>query len=474
MSSIIKINGVDVSKYIQSQDEVPYSNRNRDYEIIAQGFTFVISNEYLTTIENGDIVTCEEGIKIFYGYVLKSTPVIKDGTYEIEVKNYLSKFQDKIIDDSIRIPLIHGLVAVDDPGTVFTAAPGQEFLYSPGHTLVAGDRILLRGSDLPAPLISDYLYWVGNYDTNGFDIYNNYEDFDLGNYIAVTDSGTGTHTFHIPDLTKFNDYDNLGFPYVALQYLIEKLFEIRNMQIDFTEIDGQQLYLSTGSASLDFLKLDYNMLLAINQSTASNVNEAINQISFFDFISAIFGMFGLCIVYEGDGSAATFKIYPQEYQSVSDPQPYYPKSIQPVYTFDNNFFIKESQPDMTHVERSLYAEFYYADRIRYASSIQEELTLHGSLFFGTLRDKEDISFYNNLVIFDTPDLENPETVGLPLPLIRMCANRIIAGSYSYETHDILTQLLLSEPTIKSEFIDMENEISHIIQEVNIEQEITQV
>lgn len=475
---IIKINDVDVSDYIIACDRIPYVSRNRDYSLVAEGFEFEISDNYSTAINNDEIVlvtnpNAAPASKIFYGFVHNVTQDYRNHKKIITVKNYLEKLALYTVDYNTLKVCIDSLPA-SDTGNAFTVnVAAHHIIKLGGHLLSDADRIVFRGDDLPYNIQENHIYWVRVVDGEKFRIYESYANYiyDPSNgypaYYQFTDAGSGTMTYHIPDLSKFSDRDNQGYPIISIQHLLDKIGEITGITLDYQPIETQNYYVTSPvtQTTIDYLKLDFNMLLAINQSSAmpwQQTDENLH-ISLFDLLSSLCSIFGWCLKYNDPESIgqARFIIVSQDLD-----ENYYPAVAQPYYSIDDDD-VHEKQVEETHVEQGFIIEQVYAARSAYVSG--GETDTQAIYYYGNGK-RTNVKYYNNLLIYNSTEA-GKEYTGSVMPLFRFFANKIIAYSYGFNRQKFITNVQLSEPTVKAEYLNIGYLSSVIEQEINLTQEI---
>lgn len=219
VNAVVKINDVDVSKYLYSASLVQIVNRNRDYSPVFEGMRLSLSSNVpnIPLKDQEVLVTVNDVQDVFLG-------VIKDirfnqnlSLWELEVDHYLLLLETILVQHSD----LHNdfvLESINDDATwnEFTVNTTDDYLVRTAHGLSSGDKIVLKSSGtLPAPLVNFNRYYVKVVDSNNVKLYydmallwdNDALNFTNDRHVNITNSGTGTHSFSLDiDNKKYNDW----------------------------------------------------------------------------------------------------------------------------------------------------------------------------------------------------------------------------------------------------------------------------
>src|SRR5574338_55184 len=94
---------VDFSDWVTSIDAVPYQTKNRDFSLIAEGYSFKLSSECPVTLEKGDKIMFWRDTLVHNGIVDKS--ILDEDTmlYKVDINHVFLGLNDKNTKDSIRL-----------------------------------------------------------------------------------------------------------------------------------------------------------------------------------------------------------------------------------------------------------------------------------------------------------------------------------------------------------------------------------
>lgn len=217
MSVNFFINGEDVNNYLLTASQIPIVTRGRDHYPSFLGMSlelmYAVPNEPL----KGELVLIKlHDLEVYFGFITRINFNYKTYRWEVEVEHYLMSLKKYQINDTLNFAKDTADFTSEKTFTVDTA---NDYLVCNSHGLVDGDRIQLAATGtLPAPLVADHNYYVKKVDDNNIRLYNNlghyaidvaYDSYD--NYINITDSGSGTHSFTDDiDLFKYNDWSEFN------------------------------------------------------------------------------------------------------------------------------------------------------------------------------------------------------------------------------------------------------------------------
>ena len=327
MNIIIKIGGTDASDYVIRCSKIPVVKRNRNWELVTDGFDMDISFSYPGTINELDLVEfIQDGNSHYLGRVKYSRRTEDGCSYKVDVVHYFLDLDTKLV----QYEFLHEILNNTSPFTIaqtFIVNITTNVVTKATHGLSLGDRIQLKSTGtLPTPLTANHYYYVSVLDANTFKLYNNYEDYIIPNpEVDFTDTGTGVHSFSKITDTELNKYcdhsTGFSYPRLNLKWFITKLFSLFNLSIDTSLVDSQVLYNLSSTVTFNWSELYFmeNNIYCFNQSKAmrytaiddnSTSSETKKQkISCLTLVRDLCSYLGWQFKYIG---AMTYKIYPQK------------------------------------------------------------------------------------------------------------------------------------------------------------------
>lgn len=461
----ILINSVDFSNHVVKCDKIPVCVRNRDFSPVAEGFGFSLGWNISEVPEVGDVVIVKyDTTKIYHGYLTKVTTNWNERTYNCEVENSILKLREILIESS---KLRRRIVQTNhyDTGTAFEIVEGQ--CYSPSHGLSTDQPILLMsGGTLPTPLRDDRYYYAFYENSDNFRL--RLKPDDLG-YVDILTPGTGTHKFILPDLNLYNEIDNAECPNANLAWVLKNIFIAAGLKLDTSDVDEVVLVTITVSGTgTDYkfkeMKIDLNMLFALNQDYAMN-NLKIddtdgytyfhNKVVALEFVFWLCSLFGFTLVFSTDTSGITYKL--------KAPSSY-------IYTVTDNkkfAYSYELVPADTVSGYSCVMR-YNTDRTKYLNNVETDVTDVNIVTAGNAEN--EVEWYSNFMllfkdkqvgaqpgdVLSMIDYPFPETTALQMK------RRWI--EYEHLKEEITTEILLSNPFVLENYIDAEKRTSEIVQE----------
>lgn len=301
MSVIYKLNGVDISDDVMQSGLVPFVSRNRDWTITSEGFSFGLSYTNPATVLVGDIIEVYNNSDAeFLGIVERVT---NDDTQELDRIQVAHFFKNGITDNLIKPTLLRPfLIDTDDnikDATINTTTDKITYTVPGGDPAAQnGDFVYFQADTLPTGISNTSQYVVQNQSVASGDV--TFEIAELGTAIKIDLTDTGTNVkIGLTDKKKYIQYDSEGLPSCNVKHLIVSLGAMLGFVIDTTNVDDIAMPSNPAGAKLDDLRMDENMMYAINQSFAVNseyiqTNEdAISkQITAFELLSELFSLFG--------------------------------------------------------------------------------------------------------------------------------------------------------------------------------------
>jgi hypothetical protein len=461
----ILINSVEYSNHVVKCDKIPVCVRNRDFSPVAEGFSFSLGWNVAEVPEAGDTVVVKYGTtKIYHGYLTKVTTNWNDRIHNCEVENSILKLREVLIEAS---KLRRRIVQTNDfdSGTAFEIVEGQ--CYSPSHGLSTDQAIIIMSDGtLPTPLKDDRYYYAFYESSDHFRL--RLKPDDLG-YVDITTSGSGTHKFILPDLNLYNEIDNEECPNANLAWVLKSMFIAAGLKLDTSDVDEVVLVtISVSGTGTDYkfkdMKIDLNMLFAINQDYAMN-NLKIddtdgytyfqNKVVALEFVFWLCSMFGFTLVFSTDTGGITYKL--------KAPSSY-------IYTVTDNkkFAYSYELISAETVEGYSCIMKYHTDRTKYKNNVETDISEVNTIATGNA--EHEIEWYSNFMlllkdkqvgaqpgnVLSMIDYPYPETTALQMK------KRWI--EYEYLKEEITTEILLSNPFVLENYINPEKLTSEIVQE----------
>lgn len=461
----ILINSVDFSNHVVKCDKIPVCVRNRDFSPVAEGFGFSLGWNVAEVPEAGDVVIVKyDTTKIYHGYLTKVTTNHNESTYDMEVENSILKLREILIESS---KLRRRIVQTNDyeTGTAFEIVEGQ--CYSPSHGLSTDQAVLIMSDGtLPTPLRDDRYYYAFYESSDHFRL--RLKPDDLG-YVDITTAGVGTHKFIVPDLNLYNEIDNAECPNANLAWVLKNIFIAAGLKLDTSDVDEVVLVtISVSGIGTDYkfkeMKIDLNMLFAINQDYAFN-NTKIddtdgytyfqNKVVALEFVFWLCSMFGFTLVFSTDTGGITYKLKA-------------PSSYIYTITDDKKFaYSYELVPAETVSGYSCLMK-YNTDRTKYLNNVETDISEINIITAGN--SEHEIEWYSNFMllfkdkqvgaqpgnVLSMIDYPYPETTALQMK------KRWI--EYEHLKEEITTEILLSNPFVLENYIDPEKLTSSVTQE----------
>jgi hypothetical protein len=461
----IKINDIDVSDYVISCENIPVIYRNRNWEPVAKGFGFNVTQKYTTTINADETVeVLIDNVGVYLGFVESIKNNDDDREINIKVNHYLNKLYNFKIKKS---DLYNGIVLCGDFTGAKTFAPsdvdtGNDLINCVAHGVPIGaaspGQFNTTGT-LPAPLLRNHIYYLVRINDDQFDV----QFTPSGSALDLTTQGTGTHSFtQTLDLNKYIDYDNENSPNTAIWWVLSNMFILCGMTLDTSNIDATVLYSENiGGTDYDFtfddFVVDVNMLFALNQvdaKVAYTDSEVGNFITFQDFVFKILGIFGFAIKYNGNTSNKQFSLYP--YSNTPE-------------TINDDFRYKYTD-QIEYGITGIYGYENWAARTAYQSSSSTILDEQANYSSGDYEDNQ-IPWWTNLKIYfrkqsGTPDDGDIETTTY-YTLEKASTNQINAFSGDYLIEEVKTIIGFDTATVKENYLDIQNRNSIIVQETKL-------
>ncbi len=458
-------NETDLSNHVVKCDKIPVCVRNRDFSPVAEGFGFSLGWNISEVPEVGDVVIVKyDTTKIYHGYLTKVTTNWNERTYNCEVENSLFMLRNVLI-ESVKLRKLIVQTNDFDSGTAYTISEG--LFMATDHGLVTDQPILfMTDGTLPAPLRDDRYYYVFYESSDSFRV--RLKPDDLG-YVDLTTSGTGTNKFILPDLNLYKEIDNEDCPNANIAWVLKMIFIAAGLKLDTTAVDELVLFsISVDSVGTEYkfkdIKIDLNMLFAINQDFAFN-NTKIddtdgytyfkNKLNCMEFLLFVCSMFGFTAQFYTETGGITYKLLaPTDF----------------TYTVaDNNKFgySTESLPDSLVTGYSTLMR-YNTDRTKYKNTVETDII--DVLIVSVGNGEEEVNWYNNFIpllkdkragaltgnVLDLVTYPYPHTSAL------YAKTRWLAFEHFRET--IETNVLLSNPFVVENYINPEKLTSEIVQE----------
>lgn len=461
----ILINSVDFSNHVVKSDKIPVCVRNRDFSPVAEGFGFSLGWNISEVPEVGDVVIVKyDTTKIYHGYLTKVTTNWNERTYNCEVENSLFMLRNVLI-ESVKLRKLIVQTNDFDTGTAYTISEG--LFMATDHGLVTDQPILfMTDGTLPAPLRDDRYYYVFYESSDSFRV--RLKPDDLG-YVDLTSSGTGTNKFILPDLNLYKEIDNEDCPNANIAWVLKMIFIAAGLKLDTTAVDELVLFsISVDSVGTEYkfkdIKIDLNMLFAINQDFAFN-NTKIddtdgytyfkNKLNCMEFLLFVCSMFGFTVQFYTETGGITYKLLaPTDF----------------TYTVaDNDKFgySTESLPDSLVTGYSTLMR-YNTDRTKYKNTVETDII--DVLIVSVGNGEEEVNWYNNFI----PLLKDKRAGALTGNVLALATypyphtsalyakTRWLAFEHFRET--IETNVLLSNPFVVENYINPEKLTSEIVQE----------
>jgi hypothetical protein len=324
----------------------------------------------------------------------------------------------------------------------------------------------MSGGTLPTPLRDDRYYYAFYENSDNFRL--RLKPDDLG-YVDILTPGTGTHKFILPDLNLYNEIDNAECPNANLAWVLKNIFIAAGLKLDTSDVDEVVLVtISVSGTGTDYkfkeMKIDLNMLFALNQDYAMN-NLKIddtdgytyfqNKVVALEFVFWLCSMFGFTLVFSTDTGGITYKL--------KAPSSY-------IYTVTDNkkfAYSYELIPDETVSGYSCLMR-YNTDRTKYLNNVETDISDINIITAGNA--EHEIEWYSNFMllfkdkqvgaqpgnVLSMIDYPYPETIALQMK------KRWI--EYEHLKEEITTEILLSNPFVLENYINPEKLTSSITQE----------
>lgn len=326
MSVVYKINSVDVSDYVVSSGNVPFVSRNRDWTITSDGFNFTVSDNISTAPLVGDIIEVFNNTDEEYLGIVER--VIRDYTanrYNVTVAHFFKNgLNNKKVKPSLFRPYLiktgtpRPVTAVNTTTeTISTSVLTSELPSVGAFVYFTVDDV--DSDTFPSPLDGITQYQIKTLSTTG--ISGSYTNIDitlneLGGTSTINLTGAGTNVnMGLVDKKKYVQYDSEGLPSCNVKHLMVALCDYLGFDADTTNIDSLVFASNPAGAKLDDLRMDENMLYAINQNYAVNqtyINENVEasklQLKAFDILSELMSYFGFYLKYT-DTTNRTFTFF---------------------------------------------------------------------------------------------------------------------------------------------------------------------
>ncbi len=464
---ILKIffSSLDYSDHVVKCDRIPVCVRNRDFSPVAEGFGFSLGWSVAEVPEVGDIIIVKYGTtKIYHGYLTKVSTNWNERTYDCEVENSLFKLRNVLIESAKLRKLIVQTNGFD-MGTAFTVSEG--LCMATDHGLVTDQPILfMSDGTLPAPLRDDRYYYAFYESSDSFRV--RLKPDDLG-FVDLTTPGSGTNKFVLPDLNLYKEIDNEDCPNANLAWVLKMIFIASGLKLDTTAVDELVLFsTSVEGVGTEYkfkdIKIDLNMLFAINQEYAFN-NTKIDdtdgytyfqsKLNCMDFILFVCSVFGFTLQFYTESGGITYKLLAPT-----------------VFTYsvdDNDKFgySTESLPDGLVTGYSAVIR-YHTDRTKYKNTVETDITDVTIVSEGN--SEEEVQWYNNFI----PLLKDKRAGALtgnvlglatyPYPHTSALYAKTRWLAYEHLRETIETNVLLSNPFVIENYINPEKLTSEIVQE----------
>ena len=461
----ILINSVDFSNHVVKCDKIPVCVRNRDFSPIAEGFGFSLGWNISEVPEVGDVVIVKYNTtKIYHGCLLNVSTNWNERTYDCEVENSLFMLRNVLI-ESVKLRKLIVQTNGFDTGTAYTISEG--LFMATDHGLVTDQPILfMTDGTLPAPLRDDRYYYVFYESSDSFRV--RLKPDDLG-YVDLTTSGTGTNKFILPDLNLYKEIDNEDCPNANIAWVLKMIFIAAGLKLDTTAVDELVLFsISVDSVGTEYkfkdIKIDLNMLFAINQDFAFNntkIDDADgytyfkNKLNCMEFLLFVCSMFGFTVQFYTETGGITFKLLaPTAYT--------YSVAANDKFGYSIETLSDEIISGYSAVLR------YNTDRTTYQNTVETDIT--DVLIVSVGNADEEIQWYNNFIpllkdkragaltgnVLDLATYPYPHTSALYFK------TRWLAYEHLRET--VVTNVLLSNPFVVENYIDAEKLTSEIVQE----------
>jgi len=462
----------DISKYVINSTLIPYIDRNRDFSLRASPINFDLFDTATYIPAPGDKVKIEySGTVIFIGRVKKAKHIRDQNIYKVEVLNRLSDLQNYLVDwDTLQSDIYNNAdTVVLSSFPVSSVDIINQRMTSAGHGATTGQTISFSTTgSLPAGLKLYRTYWIKVIDANTLEIYANST---LTVLAGFTSGGTGTLTISVITINrdKYTSYDNEGYDNVKISYLIERMFSIAGFSLTsnlktaaigtFTKSGADRIY--TG----DDFRIDVSALYGINQSSARDsrfTNDSLwsdraLKITFFDFISMVYKSMGGFVVPSGDDAFTS----------------YHANTVGETYTISND-------DQYNYIDTDIAAEYKdYSFEIDYgntSSSYRAAYYQNSSLSIFEALKKGDggnkIRWYSNLAFLfedkdgavgdvESNDFWDVTSLGVSGANTRFTRHMLT----NYKQEEFETILTFSVKAVIENYIDTENEISRILQEI---------
>ncbi|MBN8545771.1 MAG: hypothetical protein J0L60_06525 [Ignavibacteria bacterium] len=461
----ILINSVDFSDHVVKCDRIPVCVRNRDFSPVAEGFGFSLGWNISEIPEVGDIVVVKYGTtNIYHGYLTKIANNWNERTYDLTVENSLFKLRNVLIESAKLRNLIVQTNGFDT-GSAFTVTEG--LCMATDHGLVTDQPIIfMTDGTLPAPLRDDRYYYAFYESSDSFRV--RLKPDDLG-FVDLTSPGSGTNKFILPDLNLYKEIDNEECPNANLAWALKMIFIAAGLKLDTTAVDELVLFsTSVEGVGTEYkfkdIKIDLNMLFAINQDYAFN-NTKIddtdgytyfqNKVNSLDFLFFVCSMFGFTLQFYSETGGITYKLLaPTSFTySVADN--------------DKFSFSTETLPDELVSGYSAVIS-YNTDRTKYKNTVETDITDVKIVSVGNA--EEEVKWYSNFI----PLLKDKRGVALPgnvLPLstypyphTSALYFKVRFKDYEHLRETIETNVVLTNPFVVENYINPEKLTSEIVQE----------
>lgn len=445
MSIAYKLNGVDISDYINGSNNIPFVSRNRDWTITSNGFGCTISFSSSTVPSLGGILEVYNDTDSEFLGIIEDVELDYDTeNYNIQVAHYFKNgLKDTTVKASVLIPYFID-TGIDHSATIDSTLDTVSYIQGPFDPPIAnGDYVYFKADTMPEPLDPNKQYKIIDLNTSGGTAF--FSIAELGGSIAIDIETNGSNVeFGISDKEKYIQYDKDGYPSIQLAWLIECLCLAIGFTPDLTNFSGLTLFVDSvndllgSSVDADFTfyntRLDTNMLFCVNQNIAVNPDQLEkdedtleSQISCFNLLSELCSQWGMYFKYNGSIGNRTFKAFLIPRQTTGIYKGYMLLSSNISYT-PSDVYSKKSKAinqisDFCKTEINYPPDFTnkaatYDQRAVFASSTKSNLTVFDKVLFSfkylmttgsdnsiNLTLSEDIDKLRSIAYFQSGDSE---------------------------------------------------------------------
>jgi hypothetical protein len=485
MNITIKIAGVDVSSHVISCGSIPIVKRNRDWQIVTDGFSVEVSKIYTTPIIKGSTVEVFiDGSPVYLGSVLTCKKGADNLSYNVEVTHKLIQLEAKLSQYNNLHTLLND-TSVGTAGVNYSVDVANNYIVKAAHGLALGDRIQFKsdgGGTLAGGLEYGHYYWVSVIDSNHFKIYANHGDWIIPNpCVDITSAGVGT-TYYSKvtgtELNKYADWSNINYqPTFSLAWLVKKLFQIIGCTLDTSNMDSLAVWsLVTGSTTTlytwDKLVMSEDMLYCLNQDKANNhikldaddtTEYKRNKLTCLALLRLFCGTFGINFRYMGNN---VFKIYSQKRHSTTG---WSDVTHEDLYNISDSDKLEYESYTIDGDKNGWIRSRKYAPVANYSSEFYEfELTEDG--IASTNDGNTTLTYVNSLRFFlrsATPgEVLAVTSYQYEYPIDQVLDNATNALIFNYQYERIVAPINLTIFTVKELNINVDNQTMEIIQERN--------